>query len=115
MKQEGQINHFFLCERCNSIVPQVSNKSHLCLTPEEAKGAGATTKDVVNNPEHYTKGGLEVIDIMKAKMSAEEFEGFLKGNVWKYTMRYKFKNGLEDLKKAQVYLNRLIDLVQSTK
>lgn len=66
---------------------------------------------VVNDaikPNHYEVGGIHPIDYMKAKMSAEAFNGFLLGNVIKYTSRYENKNGLEDLKKAQNYLNRLI-------
>ncbi|MFJ8268507.1 DUF3310 domain-containing protein [Peribacillus asahii] len=66
--------------------------------------------DVVNAPAHYTQGGIETIDYIQAKMSEEQFKGYLLGNVHKYTSRYQFKNGAEDLKKAQWYLNRLIAL-----
>ena len=66
-------------------------------------------KDEVNYPSHYVNGGLEVIDIMEAKLSTEEFEGFLTGNVLKYLFRHKMKNGIIDLKKAQWYLNKLIN------
>lgn len=65
--------------------------------------------DMINSPDHYTKGGLEVIDILEAKFFDEELEGYLKGNVIKYIFRYKLKNGVEDLKKARWYLNRLIN------
>jgi hypothetical protein len=68
-------------------------------------------KDEVNYPEHYITGGIEVIDILKAKLSEEEFRGFLTGNVLKYVFRYKLKNGATDLKKADWYLDRLITLV----
>lgn len=64
--------------------------------------------DNVNNPVHYTAGGIETIDYMQAKMTKEQFEGYLLGNILKYTSRYPHKNGLEDLKKAQWYLNKLI-------
>lgn len=66
-------------------------------------------KDVIN-PDHYKAGGIEAIDYMKAKMSPEAFEGYLQGNVIKYVSRYKLKNGIEDLKKANWYLNRLISM-----
>lgn len=59
------------------------------------------------NPNHY-KGDIECIDAIKASMSAEQFKGYLKGNIQKYTWRYEQKNGVEDLKKAQWYLDRLI-------
>lgn len=59
--------------------------------------------------EHYTKNGIEPIDIMRKNFSYDEFMGFCKGNVLKYLLRYKDKNGLEDLEKAKIYLNWLID------
>lgn len=66
----------------------------------------------VNNPQHYTEGGIETIDIIKAKSSSEEFSGFLKGNVIKYVTRAgKKENKKEDLQKAQWYLTRLIEEV----
>lgn len=58
---------------------------------------------------HYTECGIEPIDIMKSNFTEEQYRGFLKGNVLKYLMRYERKNGLEDLKKAQVYLGWLIE------
>lgn len=59
--------------------------------------------------EHYTNNGIEPIDIMRKNFSHDEFVGFCKGNVLKYLLRYKDKNGLEDLEKARIYLNWLID------
>lgn len=61
------------------------------------------------NPQHYKVGGLEVIDIMKAKLSPTQFAGFCKGNVIKYILRADHKNKAEDLKKAKFYLERLIN------
>lgn len=66
--------------------------------------------DPVNSPQHYTTGGIETIDYLKAKMTQEQFRGFLTGNVLKYVSRYPHKNGLEDLKKASWYLDKLIQL-----
>jgi hypothetical protein len=62
------------------------------------------------NPDHYKVGGIETIDYMQAKMGKEQFEGYLLGNVIKYTSRFQHKNGIEDLKKAQWYLNKLIEV-----
>jgi len=62
------------------------------------------------NPEHYKVGNLEVFDILEAKLSLEELIGFCKGNILKYTIRAEHKGGLEDFKKAQWYLNKLITL-----
>lgn len=60
------------------------------------------SKDNIN-PNHYKEGGIEVIDILKAKLTPEEFQGFLKGNIVKYTLRARLKNGEEDIKKAEWY------------
>ncbi len=62
----------------------------------------------VNHPKHYRSGDLECIDAIEAQMSAEEFRGFLKGNVLKYLWREKHKGGTESLCKAQWYLDKLI-------
>ena len=64
--------------------------------------------DPVSHPSHYTSGGIECIDAIKASMSKLEYEGFLKGNLIKYTWRYRDKGGLQDLHKANWYLDRLI-------
>tara|TARA_R110002050_G_scaffold134997_2_gene257580 strand:- start:1222 stop:1446 length:225 start_codon:yes stop_codon:yes gene_type:complete len=69
-------------------------------------------RDNINNPEHYTTGDIECIDAIKASMSHEEYIGFLKGNVIKYLWRYGLKGkekSVEDLGKAQWYLNKLIE------
>ena len=66
------------------------------------------TSDVVNNPSHYTTGGIECIDAMQAMLSRDEFIGYLRGNIFKYQWRYKHKNGVEDLRKADWYAQRLI-------
>jgi hypothetical protein len=65
------------------------------------------------NPEHYQKGGIECIEAIEASMTEESFKGFLKGNCIKYLYRYEDKNGVEDLKKAQWYLLRLIGTIES--
>ena len=48
-------------------------------------------QDVVNNPRHYTVGGYEALDVIKAKLSPEEYRGYCKGNVLKYIMRANYK------------------------
>lgn len=66
--------------------------------------------DMVNHPPHYqTRSGLEVIDIINAATgNLVGIEAFCVGNAIKYLCRWKKKNGLEDLKKARWYLDRLI-------
>lgn len=70
------------------------------------------TKDNVNSPSHYTQGGIETIDYIKAKLGKEGCINYCMGNVMKYTSRWQDKNGLEDLKKAQWYLNYAINLMK---
>lgn len=67
------------------------------------------THDAVNHPSHYTTGGIECIDYIQEKLTPEEFRGYIKGNVIKYLTREQHKNGDEDIRKAQWYLNRLAD------
>lgn len=64
--------------------------------------------DNVNHPAHYTQGAVECIDALEASMTPEEFRGYLKGCQMKYVWRYRMKGGVEDLKKARWYLDRLI-------
>ena len=64
--------------------------------------------DSVNHPSHYTQGTVECIDAIESSMTPEEFRGYLKGCLMKYIWRYQHKGGMEDLKKARWYLDRLI-------
>lgn len=63
---------------------------------------------MVHNPPHYNQSGIECIDAIMAATS-EGFEFYLQGNIIKYLWRYRYKNGVEDLKKAKWYLNKLIE------
>ena len=68
-------------------------------------------EDNITNPKHYKLNyklnglGIEAIDVIKSVLGNEKFEGYCRGNVIKYILRADSKNGVEDLKKAQVYLN----------
>ena len=59
------------------------------------------------NPPHYKSEGVECIDYIKQQLSRDAYVGYLEGNVIKYMHRHKYKNGLEDLRKAQWYLEKL--------
>lgn len=67
-------------------------------------------QDNVNHPAHYSSGEIECIDAIQSSMTHESFCGYLKGNVQKYMWRYESKGGTESLKKAQWYLNKLIEV-----
>lgn len=72
-------------------------------------------KDMINNPSHYTQGGIEVIDYIRAKLSEPEFIGYCLGNTLKYVSRAGHKgDALEDYKKAQVYLNWAIEILEKS-
>lgn len=65
-------------------------------------------EDKVNHPSHYADTKIEVIKYIQDKLSSEQFEGYCVGNVLKYVSRYRKKGGVEDLKKAEWYLKRII-------
>lgn len=59
------------------------------------------------SPLHYRKGEIQPWDFITSQGMS-----FLEGNVVKYIARYKHKNGIDDLKKARTYLNKLISEVE---
>jgi hypothetical protein len=70
------------------------------------------------NPDHYKKGGIETIEYQQAKMSKEEFKGYLKGNALKYVSREglkseKLTDKIDDCKKAIWYLEQMIQVYQT--
>lgn len=75
------------------------------------------TVDMVSHPPHYqSETGLEVIDVIEAFTSdLKGIEATDTGNVIKYICRWNSKNGLEDLEKAQWYLNHLINRIKNKK
>ena len=68
----------------------------------------------VFHPSHYTQGGVQCIDGIRAALG-NEFAAYCQGNVLKYVWRWKLKGGVEDLRKAQVYLNWMIEAVEPQK
>lgn len=66
-------------------------------------------KDNVNHPSHYTQGGVECIDALSAAtVNLQGIEAVCTANAIKYLWRWKQKNGIEDLKKAKWYIDKLI-------
>lgn len=70
-------------------------------------------EDKVNHPNHYNYYSIETIEAIKGQMTKEEFLGYCKGNVFKYVARYQFKNGVEDLNKAEWYLKQMIEVLNN--
>lgn len=70
--------------------------------------------EMVQHPAHYNQGKVECIDAMAAAtVNKRGIEAICVSNVIKYLFRYETKNGLEDVKKAAWYLNRLIDELEA--
>lgn len=72
--------------------------------------------DMVNKPPHYDLGGFQVIDVRDVLLDRIQKSGILTyrqadywSRAWEYLTRFMEKNGAEDLKKGQWYLNRLLD------
>ena len=59
--------------------------------------------DPVNSPKHYTQGNMEVITAIEG-LDLD----YHQGNILKYVSRYRYKNGVEDLRKAKWYIDRLL-------
>ena len=59
--------------------------------------------DPVNSPKHYTQGAMEVITAIEG-LGLD----YHQGNILKYVSRYRYKNGIEDLRKAKWYIDRLL-------
>lgn len=91
-------------DRCEKFYPNIP------IIEYKAKQDSVDDKQDNINPNHYIFGGIETIEYLKAKLTPEEYRGFLKGNVLKYVSRESEKNGLEDLKKAKWYLDKLIEV-----
>ena len=67
--------------------------------------------DMIQKPAHYNQGGIECIEYLKDNLG-EGFSYYVEGNIKKYLHRWRYKGGVEDLKKAQWYLNKLIEEVE---
>lgn len=71
--------------------------------------------DNVNHPPHYTQGGIECIDALRAATVGKTgIEAVCVANVIKYLWRYEVKGGVESIEKAQWYLNHLLEVKRGT-
>lgn len=62
------------------------------------------------NPNHYKQGPLECIDVMRLIFGDVSVAEFCRINAFKYIWRHKEKNGIEDLNKAEWYMNKAMEL-----
>ena len=124
------VNHIKVT--ANQITDEVYSLTHVYGQNGIMHGASSSPEDIVEiipvhitssqitndptNPQHYvSESGKQLWNSMEEQFTHEEFIGYLKGNIWKYTQRYNKKNGLQDLKKAQVYLTKMIETLEKKK
>ena len=82
------------------------------LTQEQEKEVDNVVNDPVNHPSHYQGNGVECIDCIESAVSGlDGFHAFCAGNAIKYIFRFSHKNGVEDLRKAEWYIDRLIKAI----
>jgi hypothetical protein len=92
----------------------INREGNLAGIAEPRKGTNMK-EDVwehINRPAHYNSNTMETIDLIRDSMESEEYRGYLKGNIFKYVSRFRYKekeNPLKDLLKAQWYLCKLIE------
>ena len=79
---------------------------------EEYMRQASQQSDMVNSPPHYNQRGTECIDAIEAMLTHEEFVGYLRGNSLKYRWRFRYKNGIEDLRKAEWYEKKLLKVLE---
>lgn len=77
----------------------------------EKRGFDKVKEELQNTKRYKTNSGKQLFDVLEDDLlTCEELRGFYKANIYKYTHRYKEKNGIEDLKKVKVYVDQLIKL-----
>ena len=69
-----------------------------------------SANDMQVGGEHYRSKEIQPWDAMQAWMTPEQFKGFLWGNIIKYIARWQDKGGVEDLRKARHYMDKLIEI-----
>lgn len=107
------------CHSCNNCLLEKLSGGVMCdfykwsddklaIAYEEVKMDDGSP-DMVNHPKHYTQGGIECIDALKAATVGKHgIEAVCVANVIKYLWRYEEKNGIEDVRKAKWYIERLL-------
>ena len=78
-------------------------------TPGRAGSVAGVARKYQCGGDHYVTKAVQPWDAMQSWMTPEQFEGYLQGCAIKYVARYRDKGGVEDVKKAQHYLQRLIE------
>lgn len=85
-----------------------------CLKLLEEKAKTRAERDMERSGQRYNRAGMRFMDVLEAYLSPDQFEGFLRGNVLKYLVRYDYKGSAKDLEKADDYLGLLREHVGKT-
>lgn len=107
LRNDGSVFYFPVWDRSES-VRKVKNDD----TDIKPKSVSEDTDDI-NHPSRYAKGKYECIDVMQEIFGVEFTKVFCKGNAFKYLWRESDKGGINDIKKAQFYINKYIELSNS--
>lgn len=109
MVKIGKEYHNFLKARFAPVDSAMGESAKRYAKQSELNEATAG-EDIKDTKRYALKSGKQLLDVLRDDLlTDEEYRGFLKGNIWKYSTRYAQKNGIADLEKAQVYQQLLID------
>lgn len=126
-EKREKLQKFCRERQCTDCPVSIDNASHRCgrgksfttdsrVSDEEVTRAYKAAfgddeiNDAVNHPSHYTQGGIECIDAMVSAFGKRAVSSFCLCNAFKYIWRADYKNGLEDIKKANWYLTKYKEL-----
>ena len=88
-----------------------STADYLASRFEKVEEDSNESEELKNTTRYKTISGKQLFDVLEDDLlTYDELRGFYKANIYKYTHRYKQKNGIEDLKKVKVYVDQLIKL-----
>ena len=108
LKNDGSIVYFPVWDRSESVRKVKNDDADI-----KSKSVSENIDDDINHPNRYAKGKYECIDVMQEIFGVEFVKAFCKGNAFKYLWRESDKGGLNDIKKAQFYINKYIELSNS--
>lgn len=106
-----ECNEIRICTAITNKVREEVSKAPI-IENEKTKKTEQNNQDNINHPKHYEGHcSIECIDAMVMTFGAKRTAEYCVQNVYKYAWRHKYKNGLEDLKKAEWYLDKFDELV----
>jgi hypothetical protein len=92
-------------------IKKIKEKENEPLKFVDSTGINWEVPDSVNHPQHYASTSIECIDAMIETQGKEAVRAFCVCNAFKYLWRHNNKNGDEDVKKANWYLNMAVELM----